>query len=143
MIETLFILLFININGRAVRHAAGWVWQDDGILTTAIANDTCTIVECFDGSRDDEDFETVVNFASRVRARLELYDTFVRVFLCGIAIIRPHQSPATRCSLPRLDKGFETTITFKKSIADYLGVPMKEELHPLRTASTNLHKLGY
>jgi hypothetical protein len=138
-----FIHSVANISGQALYHAPDWALQDDDILTTAIANDPCTILACFDGLGVDEDFETVVELASRVRARLELHDTFVRVFLCGIAIVTAHQSPATRCYLPRLDKGFETTITFKKSIAEYLGVPMKEEIHRLRVASTNLSKFGY
>jgi len=63
------------------------------------------------------DFEQVVIFANTVRSRLEEHDTYAKVFLCGISVARPHEPPARRCHLPKLDGGIKTTVAFKKLAA--------------------------
>jgi len=137
-----FILSLVSIDCRMLRHAEQWLWNDEGILVAATANSAEVIVDFF-GSGSNDDFEHVVAFASRVRSRLELFDTFVRELLRGISIVAPDQAPASRCHLQLLDRGTETTVVFKKLIAGYLGVPIGAELHRLRNASANLKKLGF
>jgi len=131
-----FILSLVNANGRTMRYAERWLWNDEDVLVAATANSPAAIADCF-GSGSNDDFEHVVAFASRVRSRLKLCDTFVREVLWGIAVVTLHQPPALR-HLLLLDQGTETTVVFMKLIAGYLGVPISAELHRLRKASAIL-----
>jgi len=110
-------------------------------LTAAIANNRLTMTVCF----SEEDFDFLVAFAIYVRDKLSLYDdVFVRQILCGIAATESHVTPpANRCRLSMLDRGLETGIIFKRTIAEFLGVPLKVELRLLRSASEGLTKYGY
>lgn len=117
--EREFILSLVSDDGRMLRYMHRFLWDNDDILVAAVADSAGAIVDCF-GSLSIVNFESVVAFASRVRSKLELHETFMREFLRGISVAAPHQPPALRCHLPRLDRGPETTIVFKKNIAEYL-----------------------
>lgn len=122
-----FILSLCEIDGQSLSHAEPRFQNDDFVLTVAVANTARTIIDCF-RSRSDEDIERVVSFSSRIYSRLEVHDTFMRVFVCGISASRPHEAPASRCKLPLLDRGIETSVAFKKSIARFAGIPVGAEL---------------
>jgi len=137
-----FILSLVKSVGRSLVHAECHLRNDDDILLAAVADTPGALVDCF-GSDSNEDFESVVCFASRVRSKLEQHETYMRVFLSGISVSRPHHPPSVRCHLPLLDRGIETSVAFKKLIACFAGIPITKELHLLRKASLNLRKLGY
>lgn len=85
----------------------------------------------------------LVKFASQVREKLRVADVFIGEFLRGIDVVKPNVAPALRCRLPMLDKGYETGAALKKLIAQYVGIPLGEELRLLRGASENLEFWGY
>jgi hypothetical protein len=64
-----------------------------------------------------------------VRHKLSLYDLYLNVVLAGM--VQPQSY------LYKLGQGNETTISFKKSIASYLGVPFGRQLHMLRKIESN------
>jgi hypothetical protein len=57
--------------------------------------------------------------------------------LGGMMASKGESSPLTL-----LNQGKETSLAFTKPIAEYLGVPMEEELQMLRKARKNLALLG-
>lgn len=65
-----------------------------------------------------------------IERKLELYETFVRTFLFGSL---NDDSP-----LACLNQGIETSIHYKRLVAQYLDVPTGRELKILRRASANL-----
>lgn len=136
-----FILSLVKTDGRALLHADDVVKRDHEILIAAIANNVMTVSVAF----TDNDFEFLTTFAADVRGRLDLYESvFVREILRGIAITNQSDvAPANRCHLPMLDRGAETGMMFKRTIAQFVGVPLGKELHLLRVASVGLSKCGY
>lgn len=131
-----------DVDGRSLRHAERQLQNNDGVLMIAVANTSGSIVDRF-GSGTNEDFERVVSLAASVRSRLALHDSFVSVFLLGMSNSNSNGARANRCHLPRLDRGIETSIAFKKLISSFGGVPLRKELKSLRAASVNLRKLGF
>lgn len=83
----------------------------------------------------------------KVKEQLRLHDGFI-AFLSGFR--EPEQeegardslqaecAPAKQCALPILVQGDETTMAFKKLIADFAGVPTGMLLHDLRTLESLL-----
>lgn len=136
-----FVLAMVQIDGRVLSHAEDDLKHDYEILTAAVASKSVTIAACFSGDGDDFDF--LVSYAQYVRGKLKLFDVFVCEFLRGILTTETHVAPAKRCRLPMLDQGVETTIVFKRTIAQFLGVPLGKELHLLRAASPGLAEYGY
>jgi len=135
-----FVLSLVKIDGRALAHAADGLKHHYDILTTAIANSSMTVTACF----SDDDFDFLVDYASYVRDKLYLYENvFVREFLRGIWTTETRVAPAKRCRLQMLDRGLETSTVFKRTIAQFLGVPLGKELHLLRDASSGLAEYGY
>lgn len=129
----------VAIYGRALRFAAAGLQRDYGLLTTAIASNSVTIAACF----NINDIDFLVAYATRVRGKLDLYENvFVREFLRGISTSETRVAPAKRGNLEMLDRGLETTTVFKRLIAQFLGVPIGEELHLLRAASEALANYG-
>jgi len=135
-----FVLSLVKIHGYVLAYASRALRSDFDILVAAITNQSRTISACF---TEENDFDILVSFASKVRSKLELYDVFVSEILRGICISKPHVAPAHRCHLPMLDRGSETSIGFKKLIAEFLGAPLGEELQMLQKVSSNLLKFGY
>lgn len=138
-----FILSLVKLDGRSLRYADETIQRDYDILSIAVANCIETVNLCFNPLMQD-DFDFLALFASYIRSRLELYESFVSTFLCGISVVRPPaQAPSIRCQLPRLDQGTETSVSFKRTIAQFAGIPFGAELRTLRKVSLNLKKLGF
>ena len=80
-------------------------------------------------------------FTQTILNKLESQDTFLRSFLG--AITRPSlQDHGGRCVLPLLNQGSETAIAHKRTIAEFLGIPMGNELWVLRQAAANINVPG-
>ena len=135
-----FILQALELDGRILRFAAAELRQELEIQVVAVANynknipeGTVQSIEQYLGGYID-----IAGLAQHIEERLQLHHTFCQYFLRGIAIPRPHRPPQLRSQLPMLDRGVETSEAFKKLIAEYLGVPLGQNLSLLRRASTNL-----
>jgi hypothetical protein len=81
---------------------------------------------------------TVPELQRQIQQQLELHNSFVLDFLRGIAIVAPHIPPAHRSALHMLDRGVETAQALKRLIAEYLGVPVADQLQLLRQAQRHL-----
>ena len=85
----------------------------------------------------------LLELSLKIRLKLEIHDSFVWEFLRGMAAHDQHTlHPSRRCLLPRLDRGLETSIDFKRQIAEYLGAPVGEEYARLKGASLALERFG-
>lgn len=84
---------------------------------------------------DEEDFW--VDAFRTVQEKLQSHDVFVKVMLGGIMTSKGGSTP-----LSLLNQGTETSSAFIKPIAEYLGVPMGEELRMLRKARKSLAFMG-
>ena len=88
---------------------------------------------------DRDDFIFLIDFALKVRAKVVSHDNFVKRILCGMSASHVDD----RFHLPLLNQGNETSLVYKRLLADFLGVPMGTELRLLRQASMNLATWGY
>ena len=89
---------------------------------------------------DRDDLTFLFSFALKVRAKIVSHDNFVKRVLCGMSA---RHVDGDGFHLPLLDQGDETSLAYKKLLAEFLGVPMGSELRLLRRASTNLAIWGY
>jgi hypothetical protein len=78
-----------------------------------------------------------INASKTVQDKLKLHDVFVKLMLGGMMASIGGSTPLTL-----LNRGKETSLAFTKPIAEYLGVPMGEELCMLRQAVKNLALKG-
>lgn len=78
-----------------------------------------------------------VDSSKLIREKLQSHDVFVKLMLGSIMASKGGSTP-----LSLLNQGAETSLAFTKPIAEYLGVPMGEELRMLRQARKNLALIG-
>ena len=124
-----FMAQAVQRDGRVLRFASRHIQSDYQVVVRAVANHH----RALSGVVVSE-----ANFKAWVKDALDLHMTFVKDFLRGIAINKPHVPPAHRSQLSMLDRGVETSQAFKQLIADFLGVPVKEDLRVMRQAWTNM-----
>ena len=124
-----FMSKAVQKDGRVLRFANRSIQTDYQVVVRAVANHHRALT----GVMVSE-----VNFKTWVKDALDLHMNFQRDFLRGIAINKPHVPPAHRSQLSMLDRGVETSEAFKKLIAEFLGVPVKEDLRMMRQAWTNM-----
>lgn len=124
-----FMKKAVQRDGRVLRFANRQVQSNYQVVVRAVANHH----RALSGVLVSE-----VNFKAWVKDALDLHMTFVKDFLRGIAISKPHVPPAHRSQLPMLDRGVETSQAFKQLIAQFLGVPVKDDLKVMRQAWTNM-----
>jgi Domain of unknown function (DUF4116) len=89
------------------------------------------------GDTAEDKYDFWVDVSKTVRRKLRSHDTFVKLMLGGTMASTGESSPLTL-----LNQGNETSLAFTKPIAEYLGVPMGEELRMLRKARKNLALMG-
>jgi Domain of unknown function (DUF4116) len=132
-----FMTRAVDVNGRVLRYASREIRQDLDLAVRAIASHPDAL-----GSSAAEGtalFGIDCNAVrDHVQSKLDLHTTFVRDFLRGIAITKPHLPPARRSQLTMLDRGVETSEAFKQLIAEFLGVPVGANLKIMRIAMRNL-----
>jgi hypothetical protein len=128
-----FMLKVVEKDGSLLRDASEDLVHDFDLALVAFAG-TSTLVGLYLTGRG-RDFQFLVEFATKVRARLEVHEGFVKGVLCG----------TTKGALPLsiLNQGRETTFAYTKLIADFLGIPKNEELRLLRQASSHLVAWGF
>jgi hypothetical protein len=141
-----FILSVVQLKGISLQFASDRLRRDEDVQIAAIANEGAAIAICLlyeDEVGEEGDFDARLTFTRSVRDKLELHDRFVKEIVCGIDIRRHSLPPAKRCQLTMLDRGNETGAALKRLIAEYLGVPLGDELKQLKSASRNLCTWGY
>lgn len=128
-----FMKQAVGRNGRVLRYAASLeLLENLDLIVRAVANHPQAL------HRWSHCRYSPQEIAEHVQTILQIHHVFVREFLRGIAIARPHIPPAQRSPLVMLDRGVETSQAFKQLIAEFLGVPMGSELRVLRMALRNL-----
>ena len=118
---------------------AAMTYFDFDLLLVAVASSRMTLQAFRHYKGSYGDLSQLIEFASRVNKRFKTAEVFIFEFLRGISIVKPHVAPALRCHLPKLDCGPEIA----RQIAEFVGVPLGEELRHLRSASANLAFWGY
>jgi hypothetical protein len=128
-----FMLKAVEIDGNLLRDASEDIVRDFDLALLAFAGTSDLVGQYMTGRV--KDFQFLVEFAKKVRARVEVHEGFVMGVLCG----------TTKGALPMsiLSQGRETTYAYTKLIADFLGIPKDKELRLLRQASTSLATWGF
>jgi hypothetical protein len=131
--EKEFMLQVVEKDGNLLRDASEDLVQDYDLALVAFAGTSNLVGKYLTGRV--RDFQFLVEFAKKVRARLLVHEGFVKGVLCG----------TTQGTLPMsiLNQGRETTFAYTKLIADFLGIPRDTELRCLRQASSNLATWGF
>jgi hypothetical protein len=84
---------------------------------------------------DGDDFVFWTEFAAWVHDQVLAQESFVSLILGGIM--------SSSCHLSVLNQGYETSLVYKKLLAEFVGIPMGKRLAVLRKASANLVRWGY
>jgi len=138
-----FVLSFVSKKGEILQYVKKEFQRDEELLVTAAASKfEGALVRCFDclgGVAADVDF--LYDLATKVRSKLEAFDAF-KAFLCGIDIVRGGDGGGNGVCLNLLDCGGDTGASLKKSVAEFVGVPVGKELRGLRALRKQLVEVG-
>lgn len=125
-----FMRRAVDVNGRVLRFASQEIRNDIDIVVRAVASHPDALVQNVRLSKSE--------ITEYIQSKLDLHKTFVNDFLRGIAVATPRIPPSRRSQLPMLDRGVETSQAFKILIAEFLGVPIGENLRVMRQAWNNI-----
>jgi hypothetical protein len=135
-----FMMQAVQKNSLAYIFAEGWLVTDDDLALAAFAGEGagCLVNHFCMADAAGRSFALLYmhELLQKVRLKLDVFDAFVKCILCGIS---KHSGRSS--SLRMLDCGKETATAIQKLIAEYVGVPMNEELAMLRKAYPNLKAL--
>jgi len=133
-----FMLQVVQKQGTLLRQAHGQLSEDFDLALVAFAgtDHMCGYHHTpFGGVCGC--FQFLTDFAAKVRSRLYCHEGFVEGILCGMTV---EDADGT---LTMLNQGQETSLEYKRQIAECIGIPMGKELRLLREASANLERWGY
>ena len=80
-----------------------------------------------------EDIRFVRDYHGHLQGMLQARDDFVQTLLCGIS-----QGVNPGSNLTVLDQGSETSVAYKRRIAEYLGIATGKRLRQIRQAVANI-----
>jgi len=105
------------------------VWRDHDVLLQAFGRSQPAVTQFLQhGNR----LEALQQFYTWVQEQLTVWETFAMTVLLGM-----HKDFGS--TLARLNQGFETSQSYKRCIAEFVGVPMgKDKISLLRQAKTNV-----
>ena len=133
-----FMRKAVTKNGGILREAVSDMPFDIKLLAFASHPD---IVQNYEFTNvNSEDFIFLMKLSSEIRQRLLVHESFV-TFVYGFHAGRMHKPSAT--PIVMLECGRDTSYVFKRLVADYLGIPLGEELRLLRRASEHLENWGF
>jgi hypothetical protein len=153
-----FALSLVNENGRLLKYFSSDIQNDEEVFTAAVANTEGVLADsCVSNSfHRTTEIHHLCRLVESIRSKLEAHHSFVWDILRGIGVqesedhqSNDHQLPPAKkprtclLSLPLLNLGAETSIAWKRSIAEYAGIPYGAELKVLRAALANLEKCGF
>jgi len=85
-----------------------------------------------------EDIRFVRWYHRRLQEMLQARDDFVQTFLCGISQSVNNTAADGSSNLTVLDQGSETSVAYKRRIAEYLGISTGKKLRQIRQAVANI-----
>ena len=132
-----FMRKAIDRNGLVIRFCNLTLKRNLDLCVRAIANNHESIPWSLSRGRS---YLSRTQLQDHVQEKLDLHRAFMTEFLRGIAIATPHLPPSRRSHLSLLDRGTETSEAFKRSIAEFLGVPLGNDLRRLRKCQENLQR---
>ena len=121
-----FMAEAVSLDGRVLKFAHPSLRSDMELAVRAVANHP-------DALAGPLIRITKVNLKKHCKDKMQIHDVFVQDVLRGIAV------GGAGCSLPKLDRGFETGTALKKRLAAFLGVPFGDLLKAYRKAFENLN----
>jgi len=121
-----FMAEAVSLDGRVLKFAHPSLRSDMELAVRAVANHPDSLAGPLIRI-------TKVNLKKHCKDKLRIHDVFVQDVLRGIAV------GGAGCSLPKLDRGFETGTALKKRLAAFLGVPFGNLLKAYRKAFENLN----
>lgn len=136
-----FMLQVVEKNATLLRESSAQLAHDFEMALVAFGGSSAKsrdLAGLYD-INDRDDIQFITEFAKEVREKVRSHENFVKRILCGMSTGKS----VTICRLPLLDQGQETSLAYKKLLAEYLGIPIGKELRLLRRASLNLAKWGY
>ncbi|KAG7339918.1 hypothetical protein IV203_024968 [Nitzschia inconspicua] len=110
--------------------------SDPVVMTIAFAGLSDLASKTMDKLHFDGHDDKIQSYLSFLKSKLELYDTFVS---CVLGTMLSTQSvESTGSTLTLLNQGHETSIVYKRLLADYLGIPTGKWLCQLLQARANV-----
>ena len=132
-----FMRKAIQLDGTLLRDAGDGMPFD---LTLLAFGSTPDLVKQYDWTDvNGSDFISLTDLASKVRRRLLDYDSFV-TFLRGFVV---RETGHTSSPVALLQCGQETSCIFKRTVGDFIGIPVVEDLRVLRKCSDHLQSWGF
>jgi hypothetical protein len=118
--------------------------------STAVQRQRRDLIGLYD-MNDPDDFGFLTKLAVHVHEQVASHERFVSLILGGMtatAAGEKHNVSMDGFQLApslfaMLNQGDETSMVYKKLLAEFTGVPMGNEIHVLRRASANLVRWGY
>jgi hypothetical protein len=129
--DKVFLLEAVVANGKVWTELNEEMKNDFEITLAAFAGAPNLPYFCF-----SQDNGQMIQFARTVRDKLSHHDTFVKLIIGSI-------DAASGSTFFRLNQGRDTSLVYKRQIAECLGIAMGDELKLLRQASANLAKWGF
>ncbi|KAG7365831.1 protein of unknown function DUF4116 containing protein [Nitzschia inconspicua] len=117
-------------------EAGDKVASDPVVMTIAFAGLSDLASKTMDKLHFDGDDDKIQSYLSFLNFNLELYDTFVSCVLGNILSTQSMESTASTLTL--LNQGHETSVGYKRLLADYLGIPTGKWLCQLLQARANV-----
>ncbi|KAG7338092.1 protein of unknown function DUF4116 containing protein [Nitzschia inconspicua] len=142
-----FMLKAVSIESRLIDDAVGDLRHDYDLALLAFSkchlplgyyfNDSSKFRCIVDDERGQEaryvaDFEFLVSFTKKVRERIAEFDTFRDVVVSDLS------DSNSKSAISALNQGHETREVLCNTISQFLGLPDREEVSILRSASANL-----
>ena len=145
-----FVLELVKENKMILYHACKGFRYDEEILTATLVKDAGSLIDCFDLLNSSSDAKFLNEYARKIRSKVDRHNIFVQEFLRGIStfVSNGNQSgtyilpPKHRCPLQKLDHGMETSISFKRLIAEFADVPVGQDFINYKAVSIVLQEFG-
>lgn len=127
-----YMMQAVEKNGIVLHDAVGNLRQDFDLALTAFYN-TNDLLDSYD-DHNLEDDQFINDFRRHLAANLQEHANF-QLVLGGMSL-----GPDEGCSLGVLNQGHETSVIYKRLLAEYTGVAVGSELGRLRTAFRNVSR---
>lgn len=136
-----FMMQAVAINGLLFFEAVGSLRRDVDLAIVAYGGNEDLLNFQFEERDYDATYNDEIRFLKRVRkvarSKVKNHQGFVEGFLPGMS-----SHAGNNCQLPMLVKGPETTLAFKKLIAEFVGfIPRGQSLERHRRAVANLSRI--
>jgi hypothetical protein len=130
-----FMMAAVEWNSSAYLRAPDILRRDYDLALAAFASPNASELNDYYrnafGRHRDEQF--LLELREKVQKKMKVHELFTKGFLYGMS-----ERAGPNCHVRMLVQDVETTLSFKRSIAEFLGVPTGMEVGPLRRALKNI-----